>query len=105
MDFSNRFGQSDRSLFSFVASDELGAYKSLESKEKSYTRPFQKEYISFYDICNFFLTKGNQEGSLGTLDVTTSEIIQTISNSTPESQPIVEVIAGLNILSQSYKIQ
>jgi len=98
IDFSNRFGQSDRSLFSFILSDEPGSYKKI-LKQKD------KQLISFSDVCNFFLTKGYQEGTLGNVDSTTAEIINNLSQAKIEDMSIVESIAGLNILSQSYDIK
>ncbi len=98
IDFSNRFGQSDRSMFSFILSDEPGSYnKLLEQRGKN--------YITFSDICNFFLTKGYQEGTLGNVDTTTAEIINNLSFAKVDNKILLEAIAGLNILSQVYEIE
>ena len=98
IDFSNRFGQSDRSLFSFILSDEPGSYKKILQKRG-------KQYITFSDVCNFFLTKGYQEGTLGNVDPTTAEIINNLSQAKSENMLLIEAVAGLNILSQSYDIK
>jgi hypothetical protein len=98
IDFSNRFGQSDRSLFSFILSDEPGSYKKILQQR-------EKQYITFSDVCNFFLTKGYQEGTLGNVDTTTAEIINNLSQAKSENMLLVEAVAGLNILSQSYDIK
>ena len=98
IEFSNRFGQSDRSLFSFILSDEPGSYKKILQQRSKY-------FISFSDVCSFFLTKGYQEGTLGSVDSTTAEIINNLSQAKSENIQLLETIAGLNILSQSYDIK
>ena len=54
---------------------------------------------------NLFLTKGYQEGTLGNVDPTTAEIINNLSQAKSENMLLIEAVAGLNILSQSYDIK